>query len=98
VNPSSSVTYTATATGPGGSASDSAHITVRVSATAAPTRPEPRAEPRVGVDELFRQSIKIVYFDYDKAEIRLDQVAPLQADAVWLKRSPRSQVHDRGKL
>src|SRR6185369_12236601 len=37
VNPSSSVTYTATATGPGGSTSDSARITVRV--PAAPPAP-----------------------------------------------------------
>jgi peptidoglycan-associated lipoprotein len=88
VNPSSSVTYTATATGPGGAASDSARITVRVPAAAAPTRPEPRAEPRVSLDELFRQNIKTIYFDYDKAEIRPDQVAPLQADAAWLKSHP----------
>src|SRR5215467_11684265 len=36
VNPGSSVTYTATATGPGGSATDSARITVRVPVAAAP--------------------------------------------------------------
>jgi peptidoglycan-associated lipoprotein len=85
VNPSSSVTYTATATGPGGSAADSARVTVRVPATAAPTRPEPRVDARVSVEELFRQNMKTIYFDYDKAEIRPDQVAPLQADAAWLK-------------
>lgn len=79
------MTYTATATGPGGSAADSTRVTVRVPAAAAPTRPEPRAEARVSVDELFRQNIKMIYFDYDKAEIRPDQVAPLQADAAWLK-------------
>jgi peptidoglycan-associated lipoprotein len=42
----------------------------------------------VSVDELFRQNIKTIYFDYDKAEIRPDQVAPLQADAAWLKGQP----------
>src|SRR5438876_9334255 len=46
VSPASSVTYTAVATGPGGSASDSARITVRVPAAAAPTRPVPRADAR----------------------------------------------------
>src|SRR5215813_6899941 len=46
VAPSSSVTYTATAIGPGGSASDSTRITVRIPAAAAPARPAPRAEPR----------------------------------------------------
>jgi hypothetical protein len=69
VTPSSSVTYTATATGPGGSAADSTRITVRIPAAAAPARPSPRAEPRVSVDELFRQNVQTIYFDYDKAEI-----------------------------
>src|SRR6516165_7145526 len=36
VNPTSSVTYIATATGPGGTISDSARITVRVPSAAAP--------------------------------------------------------------
>ena len=89
VNPASSVTYTATATGPGGSASDSARITVRIPAAAAPTRLEPRLEAaRVNMDELFRQNVQTIYFDYDKADIRPDQVSRLQANASWLKEHP----------
>jgi peptidoglycan-associated lipoprotein len=87
VNPSSSVTYTATAVGPGGSASDSARITVRVPAAPAPGAAA-RTEPRVSADDLFKQYVQTVYFDYDKAEIRPDQVAVLQADAKWLKGHP----------
>jgi len=56
-----------------------------VPAAAAPARTEPRAEARVNTDELFRENIQTVYFDYDKSTIRPDQVARLQADASWLK-------------
>ena len=84
VSPSSSVTYTATATGPGGTASDSTRITVRIPAAAAP-RTEPRNEPRLSTEELFRQNVQVIYFDYDHADIRPDQISRLQADAAWLK-------------
>lgn len=87
VNPTSSVTYTATATGPGGTASDSARITVRVPAAPA-ARTEPRPQPNVNLADLFRQNVKMIHFDYDKAEIRPDQVASLQTDAAWLKQHP----------
>jgi peptidoglycan-associated lipoprotein len=88
VSPVSSVTYTAVATGPGGSASDSARITVRVPAAAAPARPAPRTDARVNMDDLFRQNVQTVYFDFDKADIRADQVGRLEADASWLKEHP----------
>jgi peptidoglycan-associated lipoprotein len=39
----------------------------------------------VNTDELFRENMQTVYFDYDKSNIRPDQVARLQADASWLK-------------
>lgn len=87
VNPTSSVTYTATATGPGGTASDSARVTVRVPAAPA-ARNDVRPAPNVNLADLFKQNIKLIYFDYDKAEIRPDQVSTLQADASWLKQHP----------
>jgi peptidoglycan-associated lipoprotein len=85
VNPGSSITYTAVATGPGGSASDSARITVRVPAATVPPRTEPRTDARVSMDELFRQNVQTIYFDFDKSEIRPDQVQRLEADASWLR-------------
>src|SRR5437016_4097385 len=87
VRPASSVTYTAVATGPGGSASDSARVTVRVPAAAAPVRPEPRPETRasININELFRQNVQTIYFDFDKSDLRPDQVSRLEADASWLK-------------
>jgi len=87
VNPSSSVTYIATAIGPGGTATDSTRITVRVPPPPAPAA-STRTEARASADELFRQNMQTVYFDYDKAEIRPDQIARLQAEAAWLKRNP----------
>lgn len=88
VNPTSSVTYTATAIGPGGTASDSARITVRVPAAAAPARTETRPAPNVSLSDLFKQNVQMIHFDYDKAEIRPDQVSLLQSDASWLKAHP----------
>jgi peptidoglycan-associated lipoprotein len=86
VNPASSVTYTATATGPGGTASDSARITVRVpAAPAAPARTSTSPSPNVSVSELFARNVQPIYFDYDKSEIRGDQLSRLNADAAWLK-------------
>ena len=85
VNPTSSVTYTASATGPGGTATDTARITVRVPTAAAQPRTAPANNPSVSVDELFRQNMQPIYFDYDKSSIRPDQVSRLQADATWLK-------------
>jgi len=88
VNPASSVTYTATATGPGGSASDAARVTVRIPA-APPARSEtPRTQPAISISELFRQNVGTIYFDYDKADVRFDQVARLEANAAWLKQHP----------
>jgi peptidoglycan-associated lipoprotein len=35
--------------------------------------------------ELFRQNVKDIYFDFDKADIRPDQVSVVQANANFLK-------------
>ena len=83
INPTSSVTYMATATGPGGTASDSTRITVNIPA-APPAQPAPRT-PNVSIDELFQQNVKSIYFDYDKSDIRPDQMSTLQGNAAFLK-------------
>lgn len=88
VSPASSVTYTATATGPGGSATDTARITVNAPPPP-PTQPPPaRTTPNVTAEELFRQNVKDVLFDYDKADIKPDQVSVLQGNVSWLKANP----------
>jgi peptidoglycan-associated lipoprotein len=86
VTPTSSVTYTATATGPGGTATDIVRVTVRVApppreAPPLPTTPEPT------IEELFRDNIQVIYFDYDQAEIRADQVGALQNNIRFLRQN-----------
>jgi peptidoglycan-associated lipoprotein len=86
VNPTSSVTYTATAMGPGGSATDTARITVNIPPAAPPVDSTP---PRPTVSTTtFSDSVKTIYFDYDKADIRPEEMAKLQANAGWLKANP----------
>jgi peptidoglycan-associated lipoprotein len=85
VNPSSSVTYIATATGPGGSASDSVRITVRVPSAAPAPRADSRAAPSVNMESLFKQNVQTINFDYDVSDIRPDQTPRLDANVVWLK-------------
>jgi peptidoglycan-associated lipoprotein len=86
VSPASSVTYTATATGPGGTASDIARVTVNIP-PAAPPPDNPPPRPNVTSTNL-SDNVKDVFFDYDRAEIRGDMIATLQADATWLKANP----------
>jgi peptidoglycan-associated lipoprotein len=88
VNPTSSVTYTATATGPGGTATDTARVTVNVPPPAPPT-PPPSRPPDVSISELFRQRVQDILFDYDKSDIRPDQVVRLQGNAAFLKENPQ---------
>jgi peptidoglycan-associated lipoprotein len=87
VNPTSSVTYTATATGPGGTATDTARVTVNVPPPP-PPRPTPLPPPpRVDISELFRQNVRDILFDYDKADIRPDQVSVIQGNAAFLRQN-----------
>lgn len=82
VTPQSSTTYVATATGPGGSKTASARVTVT---TLPPQGPPPPAKPSVNVDDLFSAQIKDAYFDYNKWDIRMDAQQALTADADVLK-------------
>src|SRR5207237_7584641 len=85
VTPQSSVTYTATATGPGGQAGDTARVTVNIPPAPPTAAPPVRNPPNVTTEELFTQNVKDVLFDYDKAEIRSDQMDTLRMNAAWLK-------------
>jgi peptidoglycan-associated lipoprotein len=79
VSPADSTTYHLTAKGSGGSQEATARITV----TQAPPPPPPPT-PSVTDEDLFSQSVKDIYFEYDKSDIRGDQQASLQADAQFL--------------
>ncbi|HEY6939597.1 MAG TPA: peptidoglycan-associated lipoprotein Pal [Terriglobales bacterium] len=76
VTPQDSTTYDLTAKGPGGNADASARVTVNPK----PALPQPTAS----LDELFRQNVKDVYFDFNKYDIRDDQQSVLQSDARFL--------------
>jgi len=97
VSPASSVTYTAAATGPGGTATDTARVTVNAPAPPPerPPAPAPRA-PTATVEDLFRRNVQEIYFDYDKADIRPDQMSKLQSSASWLRDNPNVRFSIEG--
>jgi peptidoglycan-associated lipoprotein len=79
VSPTDSATYHLTAKGAGGTQEATARLTV----TQPPPPPAPSA-PSATEADLFAQSIKDIYFEYDKADLRGDQQASVQADAQFL--------------
>ena len=87
VSPSDSMTYTITATGPGGSSDASVRITV-----AAPPPPPPPAAPMATIEELFRTNVRDGYFDYDKADIRTDARDALARTAEFLRSHQQIRV------
>ena len=94
VNPTASITYQATATGPGGKAQSApARITVNIpppppGPTAKPPVP-PTPAPTLSLADQFRQAIasQAILFDYDSSSIRSDQIPRLQSHASWLKQN-----------
>ncbi len=80
VTPTESTTYHLIAKGSGGTQEATARLTVTEAAA------QPTAEPTASLSDqqLFSQSVKDVYFDYDKADLRGDQQTALQSDAQFL--------------
>jgi peptidoglycan-associated lipoprotein len=91
-NPTQSTTYTITASGPGGSATATAHVDV--SAPNAPPAAAPSGPPNVS--ELFEQNVKDVFFDLDKAELRDDARGVLTKDAEFLRSYPDVHISIEG--
>jgi peptidoglycan-associated lipoprotein len=85
VTPSDSVTYTLTASGPGGTADS----TVRITVAQPPAEPAPA---NASLDELFLKEVQDAYFDLDKADIRPDARAALQKSADFLRNYPQIKV------
>ncbi len=83
ISPMSSTTYTLTAKGPGGTATDTARVTVSPRPTAAPP-PAPSAT----AEELWERNVKMLLFDYDKADIRPEMQSVVANDAEFLKAHP----------
>ncbi len=79
VSPTDSTTYHLVAKGSGGSQEASTRLTVTPPPmTQAPPPPSPTEE------DLFGQTVKDVYFDYDKSDVRADQQSAIQTDAQFL--------------
>ncbi len=76
ISPTESTTYTARATGKGGSTNAETRVTV----TEPPPPPPPAPRP-ISDGEFFESRIKDAYFDYDKYNIRDDARTALQGDA-----------------
>lgn len=86
VTPTESTTYRLVAHGQGGSADAEARVTVTVPpAAAAPTN-------TISAEEDFRNHIKDIFFDYDKASVRGDEESILAKDAAYLESHPNIKV------
>ncbi len=84
VSPAESTTYTLTAKGAGGTQTATARVTVN----APPPTPPPTTQPSLTEEQLFAQSVKDIYFDYDKSDVRASEQASIQADAAFLQQHP----------
>jgi peptidoglycan-associated lipoprotein len=83
VSPSDSTTYHLVAKSSGGTQEATTRLTVTPPPAAeAPPPPSPSEE------DLFGHSVKDIFFEYDKSDIRADQQASIQADMVFLNQHP----------
>jgi peptidoglycan-associated lipoprotein len=79
VTPASSTTYALTAKGPGGTQDASARVTVNPAAAAKAVTPQPKEE------ELFADNVRDVFFDFNQANIRTDQVPVIDNNAQFFE-------------
>jgi peptidoglycan-associated lipoprotein len=89
VSPTESTTYTITASGPGGSATQTAHVDV--------TAPPPAAAPpSASLSELFEQNVRDAFFDLDKSDLRPDARDALTKNAEFLRSYPDVRISIEG--
>ncbi|HLW54725.1 MAG TPA: peptidoglycan-associated lipoprotein Pal [Candidatus Angelobacter sp.] len=86
VSPSITTNYALTAKGPGGTGNANASVTV----TAATAAAVPSHIP--SDDELFRQAVKDVFFDFDRSTIRSTDKPAAEGDAAFLAKHPNLRV------
>lgn len=83
VTPTESTTYHLTAKGAGGTQEASTRLTV-TQPPPLPPPPPPPPPPIISEEDLFNQSIKDIYFDFDKFDLREKEQGSVQADAQFL--------------
>jgi peptidoglycan-associated lipoprotein len=91
VTPTDSTTYHLVAKGAGGSQEATARVTVN-----APPPPPPPPPPSMTEEQLFAQSVKDIYFNYDAADIRAEEQPSLQGDIDFLKQHAGIKVTIEG--
>ncbi|MFN0086440.1 MAG: OmpA family protein [Blastocatellia bacterium] len=89
VSPRVSTTYTATALGDGGNATASVRVTVTDPAPPEPPAVRPRTTPTAEpaappIADIFRNTMKAVFFDYNKADLLSSEQDKLRRAADWL--------------
>ena len=85
VTPTDSTNYRLTAKGSGGSQEATARVTVT---TAPPPPPPVDNSAQLTEEQLFNQSIKDIYFDYDQYEVSATQQSSVTASAQFLAAHP----------
>jgi peptidoglycan-associated lipoprotein len=91
VSPSQSTTYSATATGPGGTETASARLTVTEEAPVDATPERPRTTSP-GMAALFAQWVQPIFFEYDQAELKPESKDRLRRAAQWLTQGSNRSV------
>ncbi len=93
VSPTDSTNYRLIAKGAGGTQESTARVTV----TQAEAQPAPTTQTRnLTLEDQFARSVKDVFFDYDKYDVRDDQQSAVQATAAFLKQHPEVKVTVEG--
>jgi peptidoglycan-associated lipoprotein len=92
VSPSQSTTYNATATGPGGTDSASARVTVTEETTVPPGERPRTIPPNPTIAAMFNERVQAIYFDYDKAELLPQSQDRLRRAAQWLTEAPNRSI------
>ncbi len=94
-SPEASTTYILTATGPGGSATCTARITVSPAAPPSPSVSEENIAGG-GAGGPWTSQVKDILFDYDSADLRPDAQQILTTDGALLKEHPGVAVNVEG--
>ncbi len=84
--PAQTTTYRLTASGPGGSAEDSATLTV----VEPPQPPAPTPQPDIA--GMFAQNVQDIFFDFNESDIRPEAASTLQRAATFLRQHPNLRV------
>src|SRR5215467_14411935 len=89
VSPSQSTTYAAEAQGPGGTADAEARVTV----SDVPGRvPSGGGGDNAAIRDIFDKNVRIIFFDYDKSDLRPEAKDRLRRAALWLTQGPYRSI------